>query len=501
MNELEHAQDLAEAGELDDAYRLADKALKEDPNNLRWLMVMTYLMLQSEKPVLAYHLAKRCTDIAPREAGAWMNRGMSCRDLWRDEEGLRYFRRGMKYSNNDAQKSQLAINISSILIDTGQFVEGEKYCHQALELNPDSVKARANLGFCQLAQRNWGEGWNNYRSVIGHEWRPRHKYADEPLWDGRSKGTIVVYGEQGLGDQISFASMLPDMKEWCDKNDSRLIVDINPRLGNLLRRTFPDIRIYGNQMNKNLTWLPEDQSIDYSIPIGQLGEYFRTSDEDFPGSAFLQPDADRVLQWKALFQSKEKPVIGLAWSGGIPKTGSKFRRVDLDRLLPLLKSVDAHWVSLQYKPSGKEIERFKRDHPEIDIHQYSHCTLSQDYDDTVAMVAALDHVVCMHTTIVHVAGGLGVPCWTFVPQNSQWRYGTQGEDFPWASSVRILRQRTRGYWEDIIEETGNELKSLYAGVRGTAKKAPRKRKLRSNGAKVRPTRKQARRRTEDRPSA
>lgn len=473
-NDLEYAQNLAEDGELDAAAQIAYKNLKATPDSIEWIMVMTYVLLATEKSALAYQLAKRTTQLAPKNAGGWMNLGMACRDMRRDEEALRHTKRGLKLSVNDEQRSSLAVNAGSILVDMGEFQEAEKYCRLGLKLNPDSVKSRANLGFCQLAQKNWAEGWSNYRYCLGHEWRPRHQYADEPEWDGKGTGTIVLYGEQGLGDQISFASMLPDAMKWADKNKSKLILDVSNRLTNVLRRSFPKLTIYGTQGQQEIYWAEEDRKIDYSLPIGQIGEYFRTSDESFPGTPFLKPDADRVFQWKALFESKKKPVIGLAWSGGIPKTGSKWRRVDLEQLLPLLESVDAHWVSLQYKPAGEEIAAFKEKHPHIDIVEYPHGTLTRDYDDTVAMTAALDHVVAMHTTIVHVAGGLDVPCWTFVPKNSQWRYGFEGEDFPWAKSVRILRQKERGRWGDLIKRTAGELSALFPRVRKAAGKAPRK---------------------------
>ena len=140
---------------------------------------------------------------------------------------------------------------------------------------------------------------------------------------------------------------------------------------------------------------------------------------------------------------------------------------------------------MQYKPAEREIKAFKEKYPHIDIVEYPHATLTNDYDDTVAMVAALDHVVAMHTTVVHVAGGLGIPCWVFVPKNSQWRYGTEGEDFVWADSVRILRQIERGQWKDVINQTAKELHARFSRVRETTGKTARKRKLRSNSPKVR----------------
>jgi ADP-heptose:LPS heptosyltransferase len=194
--------------------------------------------------------------------------------------------------------------------------------------------------------------------------------------------------------------------------------------------------------------------------MAQLGEYFRLHDEHFPGTPYLKADPDRVLQWKALFESKGKPVIGLGWRGGIWKTAAKHRQLDLEQLLPVLKSVDAHWVSLQYKPAGKEIEAFRKEH-DIDIVEYSHGTLSQDYDDTVAMIQAMDMVVSMQTTAIHVAGGLGIPCWVFVPKTSQWRYGQEGEDFLWANSVRIIRQSELGDWQEVMECTAKELAKKF----------------------------------------
>lgn len=485
MNQLEVARQLAERQDYDRSYVITDRALRKDPNNFEWLMLMSYLMLETEKTTLAYSLGKRVTQLKPKEPGAWMNLGLAARDLRRDEESIRYNKRGLKYATNPKVRANLLINLSSSLVDMGRWREAEGYCREALELNPDSIKARCNLGFCQLAQRQWGDGWKNYRYVLGHEWRPRYQYDSEPEWDGEGRGNIVLYGEQGLGDQISFASMLPDAMQWAEENDSRIVLDVSNRLTTLLQRSFPGLKVYGTQGQHAVRWDKEDRKVDYSLPIGQIGEYFRNADSDFPGTPYLKADPDRVIQWRSLFETKKKPVIGLAWSSGTVKTGSKFRKVTLEQLLPILRSVDAHWVSLQYKPAAKEIESFREQHPEIDIVEYSHGTLSNDYDDTVAMIAALDHVVAMHTTANHVSGGLGVPTSVLVPMNSQWRYGT-GDDFVWCKSVEIFRQTKRGRWDDPIQRVAEKLNALFPRVREAAGEAARNRRIRSNGAEVRP---------------
>ena len=478
---LEQVRDLTDAGEADQAYVIADKWLQDDPNDVHFLCAMAHIMLAAEKMTVAYSLAKRCTELAPYESGVWMTFGMVCGDMWLDKEAERAYRRGLKYAKSDKQKIMLALNTASVHINAGRFDEGEKFCREVLKLDPEHSKAAGNLGFCQLAQRNWKEGWKNYRHTWGHEWRPKVKYGDEPDWNGEP-GKVVLSAEQGIGDVLSFASMIPDAAKRAD-----IVFEVNKKLKNLIQRSFPTIKVYGTRecQDKLPLWEEEDRKIDYSLAIGQCAEMFRLKDEDFPGTPYLVPDPDRTLMWKSLFASKGKPCIGIAWSGGIRNTGAKYRQWDLEQLLPILKSVDAHWVSLQYRPAGKEIAEFRKKYPEIDITEYPHATLTPDYDDTAALVAALDRVVCMQTAITHLAGGLGIPCWTFIPTTSQWRYGQGTEDYVWAKSVRLIRQRTRGQWADVIETTAGELSALYGGVQEATGKAARKGELRRDGKQVR----------------
>lgn len=466
----------------EDAYDIGYKWFKVDPTDADALNIIAHIMLNTDKVAIAYPLLKYLLSIEPTNPLGLLNMGMAASDLWRYNEAVRAYKKGLQFAKTPEQESMLCVNMASVMVDNGEFEDAEPYCHRAIELDPKTIKGKANLGFCQLAQRNW-DGWKNYRYCVNSEWRPLIQYNDEPLWDGE-KGKICIYSEQGLGDEISFGQMLPDMKAWCETHDSELVVDVNPRLHALFQRSFPDIEIHGTRGIKQITWDPRD--IDYSLPMAQLGEYFRCKDEHFTGVPYLVPDADRLYQWQSLFETKGKPVIGIAWRGGIFKTAAKYRQLDLEQLLPVLKSVDAHWVSLQYKPADKEIAAFKENHPEIDIVEYAHCTLSNDYDDVVSMIAAMDHVVTMQTTVVHVAGSLGIPCWTFVPKTSQWRYGSSGEDFPWANSVRIIRQTEQGQWADVMEKTGEELANhagLSEATRSDAREQENKLRDRSGGVR------------------
>ena len=456
--DLKLGQDLAEGGEVDAAYAIANKYLKQDPNDFQALTLMTHIMLQTEKPTIAYSMAKRVTQLMPKASGGWLNMGRAAADLWISGESVRCYKKAIKFATDDDQLKIALINMGATLIDTGRFDEGEFYARESLKIDPDNQKTISNLGFCQLAQRNWKEGWANYHKSLGIDWRPKTQYCGEPEWDGKKANRVVLYAEQGIGDVISFASLIPDaMKK------ANIVFDVDPKLEGLMKRSFPGISVYGTRFQDNMmSWDEEDRNIDASIAIGQAAEFFRKKDSDFPGTAFLKADPDRVLQWKALFDTKKKPVIGIAWRGGIMKTGSKYRQWTLEQLVPLLESVDAHWVSLQYRPAGEEIAAFKEKHPNVDLCEYPHGSLTPDYDDTAAMVEALDHLVCMQSAVTHLAGALGKEVWVFVPQNSQWRYGGNGEDYIWSKSVRIIRQTKRGEWGEDIKRVGAELSERFS---------------------------------------
>ena len=481
QTDLDIARDLAKRGEMDQAYVIADRYLKDDPNDVLFLTIMVYVMLDSDKTTVAYHLAKRVSDLAPKDPAVWVNFGMACQDLWRSKEAERAYKKGIALVKKDQdQYSMLLVNLCALYIDIGLFDKAEPYAKQVLEVKPEHAKSIANLGFCQLAQRNWEEGWKNYRHCLGMSWRPQQRYMGEDEWEGQEVDTLVLYAEQGLGDVISFASLAEYAQTQCKK----LILDVDPCLKNLFQRSFPKAKVYGTRGHKKLAWEKEDHKVDASLSIGQVAEYCRNKDSDFPGTAFLTPDPDRVFMWKQLFKSKNKPVIGLAWRGGIPKTGAKYRQWDLEQLHPLLSSIDAHWVSLQYKPASREIAEYLKNHPEIDLVEYPHATLTKDYDDTAALVKALDHVVCMQTAVTHLCGAMEVPCWTHIPINSQWRYGSDGEDFVWAKSVRLIRQKKRGEWKEIIKKTAGELCVLFPRVSKATGKAAQNGKVRSSGREI-----------------
>ena len=296
------------------------------------------------------------------------------------------------------------------------------------------------MGFAQLAQGNWADGWKNYEYCLGGRFRKEVKVGDEPRWDGSPVDKLFIYGEQGLGDELMYASILPDAQ----KHAKQITLECDKRIKGLLQRSFPKIEVFGTRREQQF-WA-HDRVFDAGCGAASLASLFRHDKADCPRKPYLVADPERRLQWRALFDSWGKPVIGLTWSGGRAATHRKAREVGVEAFRPLIESrPDAVFVSLQYTDATEEIKASGL--PIRHIHRGSQ---SPDYDDTAAFVAELDSIVGIHTTVHHLAGGLGVPSTILVPSRPMWNYAT-GDRLPWYAEQVFHRQKQHETWADCVK--------------------------------------------------
>ncbi len=454
---FERARWLAENGRHDEAWQIVNKVLGESIEDPHGMVLATYILEAQGNAALGYHLAKRIVQLWPREPAGWQNLGRCADTLWMMDEAKSAFRQAIRLARNDGTKVANLVNLGACLLQIGQFAESIPYSEQALDLEPENRKAHHTLGIAQLAARNWREGWKNYGFSVGSGNRLSFTYTGEPMWDGEPGKVVVATGEQGLGDEINAASCYADAIRDC----KRLIIDCDPRLVNLYKRSFPAASVYGTRMEKELRWDEADQKPDANIIAMQVHQFYRNEDSDFDGKPYLVADPDRVTMWRGLWATKRKPVIGIGWTGGIRQTGAKYRHWSLRDMLPVFEKVDAHWVCLQYKDAAEEIAQFRAEHPEVDLVQYPYATLTKDYDDTAALVASLDAVISVQTTAIHLAGALGIPTLCGVAKCGQWRYGESGDTMPWYRSVRLFRQDRQGRWP--FAKVAEDAAALLAG--------------------------------------
>lgn len=437
---LKRAQEAIDGDQYGQGLTLSAAVLEKEFDNPLGMYLAGISLYRMGNHGLAYQLFKRCSQVDQTRSEPWNMMGMCLEQTWQLDEAEACFKQSLKRKPDDYAPLE---NLSLIEINRCRPEEALKWAKRADEVGSGSYENVENRAMALLMLKRWEEGWPSYRKSAGRtKQRTLKVYNDpeEPMWNGEP-GFVVVYGNQGMGDEIAFASCIPDAAKRAD-----IIVDCDERLEGLFKRSFPNVKVYGTRHKDSHDW---DHLIDYSIPIDGLPGLFRLKDADFPGTPYLVADPERRLQWRALFDTYKKPVIGVSWSGGTTLTGSGKRSVDLERLTPMFKAIDATWVSLEYKDRREKIKDFRQE-TGIEIKDFSRAVHAHDYDETAALVAELDLVISVTTAAVHLAGALGKECWCIAPNKPRWFYGLEG-DLPWYKSVRMFRQSQDGKWpiEDI----------------------------------------------------
>lgn len=269
--------------------------------------------------------------------------------------------------------------------------------------------------------------------------------------------TILVWGEQGVGDEIMFLSLLPELLS----ATSHCVIECDVRLVPLFARSFPGLEIVANSMPPNSRTKSTD--IDVQISMGSLGRLLRPNIQSFrPHEGYLQADADRAKQCRKRYRgSTDTLVVGISWRSGNPKVG-KSRTLPLDLWDAVLTQPGIQFVNLQYGDCREELGVY-RERTGVDVYQDENVVPLRDMDGFAAQVSTMDLVISIDNSTVHMAGSLGVPVWTLLPFSPEWRWLLEREDSLWYSTMRLFRQNERGAWAAVIDRVGEELLALTEG--------------------------------------
>jgi hypothetical protein len=388
---------------------------------------------------LSTQLFRRTVSIEPKHLNPWMHFGAGLHDLHHYDAAMQVWDMLAKKSPYDAGVLR---NMAGSFLQKGNFHEGLNKINQAIELlKTDKVPNgyMAIKGMSCLGLQRWEEGFKNYAGLYGDQITIRkYRSPEEPEWDGTPGKTVVVQGEQGIGDEIRFASVLPDMQKDCD-----IIFDCHPKLRNLFVRSFPGMRVFGTRKSKVAEWLNDNPNFDASRHISSLGVYYRKRDSDFPRKPFLTPSPELREKWREKLADYPRPLVGLAWTGGSHMSLREHRSFDLQTFIPIIQE-GGTFVDLSYHDSREEVAYFNS-LAENKVVRFD--VDSENYDDTVALIAELDLVICVPTTILHAAGAIGKECWVYHPHYPFWEFGRDREDMIWYASGLV--KLYRGTIEDL----------------------------------------------------
>lgn len=431
----EEAQRLLEKGELKPAMMVVNAGLNKDPDDMALLMLGACIVSRESCHGMAYNVMKRVIANSPAYPEALNNLAMSASSLASTSGKDKYLDEAEALLRKAYRKRpivEVIANLALVLFHQCRYAESEKRCREGLGLDPGNLGCRETLGYARLYQGDWAEGFGNWD--LGSLDNSKHRKVPQgKYWERGERGKkLYIRGEQGIGDEISFASVLPQA---CKDND--ITFDCDPRLEGLMRRSLPGVKVFGAKFEDKK---PFPNDFDSVALVGSLCMEYRREDADFPGAGYLIADPERRLQWKTLLDTLPGRKIGIAWTGGLDNTFKHRRSFGLEGLLPILKTPGVTWVSLQYNDPSAEIEAFTAKHG-IQIHHWKRAVeKGVDYDETAALVSELECVVSVTTAMVHLCGALGQKCHVLVPKKCRWFYNSDTNKHRWYESLELYRQ-------------------------------------------------------------
>jgi len=400
---------------------------------------------------------KACLRIDPDNEAALLGIGRILADLRHLDAALTVHRRALSLNPYSAVAHQC---LGRDCLERNELDAARQHFERAVELKPGNLPAQASLGRLLLTVGRFAEGWPLYglrAAVDGYDLDcfPYAMWEGEPL-DGRH---ILVYAEQGIGDEIMFASCFPDLI----RSAGHLTIQCAHRLAPLFARAFPEASVHGVERDESLDWIDDASAVDVKCIAGNLPRYLRPDEASFAGgSPYLSPDRDATAAWKQRLDALGGGAkIGLSWRGGKSAVDRLQRSIDLSQWAPLLELEGVQFVSVQYGAHAQELDRLVESTGHV-ISRFDEIDPLEDMDDFAAFLSALDLVVSVDNSTVHLAGALGVPVWVLLPFVADWRWMQDRTDNPWYASARLYRQTEWKRWDDVLARVASDLARFVA---------------------------------------
>jgi tetratricopeptide (TPR) repeat protein len=446
-----------EMGMLDEAVQSHITAQMLDGENIYALNKLADTYVKQRAFEKAYDIYRRVIELAPNDPNSHLKLGTSMYNYeGRYQEAMAHFDKALKLNPDLAMTHN---NIGATQYGEGLIDEGIVAMEKAIELRPNYKTVRHNLALAKLLKGDYKTGWENHEIRLTLPERAAvyilvHRlFKVIPQWDGKSslKGkNLLLMHEQGFGDTIQFVRYVKILLE----QGVHVAVHVVDGLERLFRTLPPEVKLV-----KHSDKLP-NCDVSYlmmSLPLA-LGTDSVEKIPSYP--SYLSATAEDTLKWKQFLERKAtvaapKLRVGLVWAGN-PDHGSDLKRsIPLDVMAPLLELKDVQFISLQKGGKPGDLERLESEFRMINAGQEF-----TDFADTAGMIANLDLVISVDTSVVHLAGALGAPTWTLVAYTPDWRWLLDREDSPWYPSIRIFRQKKNRDWPGVIADVKAELQKL-----------------------------------------
>ncbi|MGD9536941.1 MAG: tetratricopeptide repeat protein [Alphaproteobacteria bacterium] len=447
---VETARGFSLAGLHDDALATLDRLAPPHGNAAPAQLVRGHALSALGRLDEAAALYRALAAAEPGLAEAWANLGGTLVVLGALDEAEPALRRALALRPGFEAAEQ---NLANLLIETHRHEEALALLRAMLAREPERAELHHNLANLLLLLGRFEAGWDAY------EWRRRVAKGAPPAlplpeWDGEKLNgrPLHVIAEQAPGDAVMFASCLDELAAL----DGPVHIHCEPRLVALFARSFPFARVD--------TAMPNGRDDGVAILLGSLPRLFRSRPDAFPAPrAFLTPDEAAVRHWRSRFATLGGALrVGISWRGGKGRVNRRQRTMALEAWLPLLALPGLVAVDLQYGSSADEAESLRQAHG-IVLHRFhDEVDPLTDIDGLTAQAAALDLVVSVCNTTVHMSGAVGVPTLALAPHTPSWRWQLDRSDCLWYPGVTLIRQGAAEPWGAVLERVAGQVSHAMA---------------------------------------
>lgn len=438
---------LAAAGELAPALQSYGKALNLRPDFFEARFNRANALRSANRLDAALTDYDAALTLRPEHPATWNNRGIVLLETGRHEEALQSFDRALALQPDHLGALN---NRGNTLQQLGRYLEAATSYDQALALQPDHPDCAAHRAFLELLAGDLPRGWERFEARrLRESWKttaPRFPGEELSSLEDAAEKTILVYGEQGMGDTLQFcryASLLA-------ARSKGVIFLPQPKMGGILRG-LEGVRILGNDNLLSAT-------CDSHIPLLSLPRLFRTDLDSIPAQVpYLSAEPERIQRFKERIGTAGFR-IGVAWQGNPAYPLDRHRSFPLEALAPLASLPGLRIISLQKHDGTRQLESLPAG---LQVE-----TLGADFDsgphaflDTAAAMHCCDVVLSCDTSIAHLAGALARPVWIALASVPDWRWRLESDRTAWYPTARLFRQNRAGDWAGVFERITTELSS------------------------------------------
>jgi len=440
---MKHAEDALDV--LADLYRKV-------PDNLNVVINYAESLRKTGDLEKSKSLLEKARTQSPGNPGIRNNLGLTLEELGDFESAVELFREAIEINPNDPDYHG---NLGGSLRQLGRYDEAILAARRARDLAPDDPQWGMKLAVLLLMTEQFEEGWPLYKE----RWETNAQNGFYPLsehrWTGEALGTrtLLIRGEQGPGDEIVFATCLPDVIE--KHPDANVILECHARLVPCFSRTFPELTVIPNESYTQKKFPPHDLEVGF----GDLPGIFRNSVSDIENARPRKLISEPGLRekWQAALQALGDGLkIGIAWRGGAINVAKKQRSLELEDFLPVLRVPGCHFINLQYGDTADERARLHERHG-ITVHDWPEVDPLAELENQIAQIDSLDLVIQCSNTSAHIAAALEKPTWVAQAFSPYWLWFIDREHTPWYRDVRQFRPQHPGEWEPVVNDMAANL--------------------------------------------